>query len=173
MTTVPLKFPILVSLFFLISFGIIGMSLGINALAKSKQQKGSLQDNIPRGATVNIDTSDVFASGTVVTVVCGLLALTSFIIFVPLLLLPKGASTRAISTRTLPIQTGVLGFLTIWLFATLVPFTDFVANRQAKVSASIGGIPLQQSIIQAVEKQLGVTSVYKDIDYREYFLLLT
>ena len=99
MSTVPLKFPRLVSLFFLLSFGIVGMSLGINALAKSNDQKNFLRKNAPQGATVNIDISDVVSSGTVVTVACGLLALVSLIIFIPLLLLPKGAPTRALSTR--------------------------------------------------------------------------
>lgn len=169
MSTVPLKFPRLVSLFFLACFGVVGMCVGINALAKSNQQKDFLRKNAPSGATVNIDTSDVVASGTVITVACGLLALTSFLIFVPLLLLPKGASTRALSTRTLPIQTSILGFLTIWLFATLIPFTDFVATRQAKVTAFLGSVQLPQSIIQAAQKQLGVTGVYKDIGYRESF----
>ncbi|KAJ3487359.1 hypothetical protein NLI96_g3597 [Meripilus lineatus] len=165
MSTVPLKFPRLISLFLLISFGIVGMSLGINALAKSNDQKDFLKTHAPQGATVNIDTSDVMSVGTIVTVVCGLLALVSVIIFVPLLLLPQGASTRALSTRTLPLQTAVLAFLTVFLFAALVPFTDFVATREAEVTAFLGTVQLPQSIIQAAQRQLGVTGVYKDIDY--------
>lgn len=148
------------------------MSLGINALAKSNDQKDFLKTHAPQGATVNIDTSDVMSVGTIVTVVCGLLALVSVIIFVPLLLLPQGASTRALSTRTLPLQTAVLAFLTVFLFAALVPFTDFVATREAEVTAFLGTVQLPQSIIQAAQRQLGVTGVYKDIDYRECFRLL-
>ncbi|KAI8986864.1 hypothetical protein BD414DRAFT_487291 [Trametes punicea] len=45
--------------------------------------------------------------------------------------------------------------------------TDFVANRQAKVSAFLGGVPLPDSIIQTVQAQLGVTSIYRKIGYCE------
>ncbi|GBE87313.1 predicted protein [Sparassis crispa] len=55
--------------------------------------------------------------------------------------------------------------LSVWLFAALVPFTDFVANRQANVSATLDGIALPQSVIQAVQAQSGVTGTYHEISY--------
>ncbi|KAI0079795.1 hypothetical protein K474DRAFT_1658593 [Panus rudis PR-1116 ss-1] len=156
---VPLKLARLVSLALSFVFGIVGMSLGIDALAKSNDSKDLVRQNAPPGVTVNIDTDDAFSSGTVVTVVCGLIALTS-IVFLPLVALSK-----PVSTRTLPIQTGLFAFLTVWLFATLVAFTDIVANRSAKVTAFLGGQPLPESIISATQKALGVTPVYHEINY--------
>ena len=61
-----------------------------------------------------------------------------------------------------------LAVLSLWLFATLVPFTDFVATRSAKVSASLGGTPLSPQEIQAYQDALGLTSVYHKLGYRAY-----
>ncbi|KAI0929478.1 hypothetical protein AcV7_005322 [Taiwanofungus camphoratus] len=153
-----------VSLFLSFAFGVVGMSLGINALAKSHHQKHEIRNAAPQGAVVSINTHDVLASGVVVTVVCGLIALTSF------LSASHGFITRrsksVISRRTAPMVAGaVLGFLTIWLFATLVPFTDFVARRHSKVSATLGGVPIPANVIQSVQQALGVTPVYHKIHY--------
>lgn len=159
-----------VSLFLSFAFGVVGMSLGINALAKSHHQKHEIRNAAPQGAVVSINTHDVLASGVVVTVVCGLIALTSF------LSASHGFITRrsksVLSRRTAPMVAGaVLGFLTIWLFATLVPFTDFVARRHSKVSATLGGVPIPANVIQSVQQALGVTPVYHKIHYREHLIL--
>lgn len=143
-------------------FGIIGMSVGINALVKSNDQKHMLESNAPMGATVTIDTHDVFDSGVVETVVCGLIALTSFISLLGLFWSYPGK----LGLRTTHFLSGhILLFLSIWLFATLVPFTDFVANRAAKISASLEGMPLPPSVIQGFEQELGATPVYHKMSY--------
>ncbi|KAL6299800.1 hypothetical protein BKA93DRAFT_829577 [Sparassis latifolia] len=59
----------------------------------------------------------------------------------------------------------ILLLLSVWLFAALVPFTDFVANRQANVSATLDGVALPPSVIQAVQAQSGVTGIYHEILY--------
>ncbi|CDO77561.1 hypothetical protein BN946_scf184912.g60 [Trametes cinnabarina] len=139
-------------------FSVIGLAMGINALVKSNDQKDLVKKAAaPLGATVNIDTDDVFDVGCVVTAVCALIAATSLLSLVLLLF------TR--SARALSFLGFFLTFLTVWLFASLVPMTDFVANRQAKVSAFLGATPLPDSIIQSVQQQLGVTSVYRQIHY--------
>ncbi|CAL1710976.1 unnamed protein product [Somion occarium] len=163
---VPLKFARLASLFLTFSFGIVGLALGINALVKSNDLKDFVKQNAPLGAQVDIDTSDVFSVGTVVVVVSGLLALTS-IIFLPLL-----AISSPIATRSLPIQTSVFGFLTLWLFASLVPYTTFIANRSAKITATLGGVPIPDSIIQSTQQALGVSPVYKDASYLRTAVIL-
>ncbi|KAL6306557.1 hypothetical protein BKA93DRAFT_912794 [Sparassis latifolia] len=154
----PLKIARLVSLALATAFGIIGMSVGIDALVQSNRQKNKVHQSAPAGVSVSIHTSDVFDSGVVNTVVCALLAVVSFSALVTTLV---SASAR----RTSRIFAHILLFLSVWLFATLVPFTDFVANRQANVSATLDGIALPQSVIQAVQAQSGVTGIYHEVLY--------
>lgn len=154
----PLRVPRLLSLVLLFAFGIAGMGVGINALVKFNDQKRQLKSAAPAGATVNIDTNDVLDSGYVITVVCGLLALFSVIFALP-----------ALSARVglIRLQALIFGFLSVWLFATLVAFTDFFANRSAKVSASIGSLAIPDSIIQSIVHSLGASTEYKHVDYCE------
>lgn len=119
--------------------------------------------------------TDVFNSGIVVTTICALIALLSLLYFL-LTLLSRSPSTTttttprsrgpALGTRTLPLQSLTLGFSALWLFATQIAFTDFVAKREAGISATIGGVSVPESLVQATEAQLGLTSVYRRISYR-------
>ncbi|KAI0795002.1 hypothetical protein C8Q75DRAFT_730833 [Abortiporus biennis] len=161
MSVIPLKPLRLASLFLTLAFGAIGTGVGINALVKSNNDKDLVRNNAPAGATVTINTDDIFDSGAVMTVVCGLITLATLVFF-PLVLISRSPK---LSNFTLPLQTGIYSFLSIWLFATLIPVTDFFANRQATVTAFVGTIPLPASIVQAAEESLGVTPVYHKIDY--------
>ncbi|KAH9896779.1 hypothetical protein C8Q73DRAFT_687002 [Cubamyces lactineus] len=161
----PYKVPRLAALALTFVFGVVGFALGINALVKSNNQKDLVkQQAAPLGATVSIDTDDVFDVGCVVTAVCAALAVVSLASLAFLLF------TR--STRTLTLQGLLLSFLTIWLFASLIPMTDFVANRQAKVTAFIGAVPVPDSLIQTVQQELGVSSVYNQIGYLKNAVIL-
>jgi hypothetical protein len=162
MSAVPYKVSRLVSLALAVVFGIVAMSVGINALAKSNDQKDALRNATARlGVTLFINTDDVLKSGIVLTVGSGLLALVSFLSLVAILLSLPFAKRAG----SLNIQTALLGFLTVWIFASQVPFTYFFANREAKVTAFAGKFQLPDSAVQATEKQLGATRIYKDIDY--------
>ena len=143
------------------AFGVIGMSVGINALAKYNDQKHDLQNAAPAGATVHIDASDIVSVGYVLTVVCGLIALSA------LFFLPSTLRASPLASRMLGVQTAVFGFLTVWCFAALVPFTDFFATRQAKVTAFVGSLQLPDGLVQQMQNQLGATPVYRDVHYRE------
>ncbi|KAK7691505.1 hypothetical protein QCA50_004904 [Cerrena zonata] len=154
---IPLKAARLGSLFLAFVFGVVALALGINADVKTNDTKDFVKANAPLSATVDINTDDVFKVGTVVVVVCGLLAIVS-LIFLPLI-----ATSKTYSTKSLPIQTSLFGFLTAWLFASLVPYTLFVATRSAKITATLpGGIPVPDSIIQSTQAALGVSPSYKD-----------
>ncbi|KAI0635076.1 hypothetical protein C8Q77DRAFT_1217024 [Trametes polyzona] len=171
--TVPLKAARLASLFLTFVFGVVGFAMGINALVKSNNQKDLVKEKAPAGATVDINTDDVFTVGCVVTAVCAALAVVSLASLVLLFFTrPATQSSVPLSTRTLKPQGFLLAFLSVWLFAALVAMTDFVANREAKVSASIGNFPLQESVIKTVEQALGVTSVYRKIDYLRLAVIL-
>ncbi|KAL4252235.1 hypothetical protein ABKN59_005523 [Abortiporus biennis] len=133
MSVIPLKPLRLASLFLTLAFGAIGTGVGINALVKSNNDKDLVRNNAPAGATVTINTDDIFDSGAVMTVVCGLITLATLVFF-PLVLISRSPK---LSNLTLPLQTGIYSFLSIWLFATLIPVTDFFANRQATVTAFV------------------------------------
>lgn len=158
MSTAPLRTTRLASLFLAFAFGVIGTGVGINALVKFENQKHALQRMVPAGASVTIDTNDILSSGIVLTIVCGLTALASLLFFLPLFSPSKAG-------RFLGVQTAIFGFLSVWLFAVLVPFTDFFANRSAKVFGTIGGFPLPAAAIQQVEQEVGSTPVYRKVHY--------
>ncbi|GBE90062.1 hypothetical protein SCP_1800840 [Sparassis crispa] len=69
----PLKDAQLFSLMLATAFCILGMSVGIDALVKSMRQKNKLRHSTAAGVSVSIDTSDIFNSGVVNTVICALL----------------------------------------------------------------------------------------------------
>ncbi|GJE92405.1 hypothetical protein PsYK624_085590 [Phanerochaete sordida] len=147
------------SLFMSFAFGVIGMGVGINALVKFHDEKRQLEGAVPAGATVTVDTNDILDAGYVLTVVCGLVALFSLLFLAPIFLAP------ALAGRTLRFQGAILAFLSVWLFATLIPFTDFFANRSAKVTAFIGSIPISPEVIQQVVASLGASTQYRHVHY--------
>lgn len=163
--TTPYKAAHLATLFLTFAFSVIGFATGINALVKSNDQKNLVKEQAPLGAVVTINTGDIFKVGCVVTAVCAALAVLSLASIALLLFTCSAKSGVLLSTRTLPLQGGLFVFLTLWLFAALVAMTDFVANREAKVTAFIGTLQLQPAVIKTVEAQLGVTSVYREINY--------
>ena len=144
-------------------FGIVGLALNAEAFVKSSDQKSEVKRLAPQGTSVTIDDSDVVGAGGAVLAFCAVIAIVSLVSLVLHLLSPL----RSLSTRTLPVQGVLLAIGTLGLFASLVAMTDFVANRQAKVSASIGGTQLPPSFVQGVEQLLGTTPVYHKIGYRE------
>ncbi|THU87382.1 hypothetical protein K435DRAFT_762643 [Dendrothele bispora CBS 962.96] len=165
-TTAPLKVPRLVALFFSFAWGVIAAGVSISADVKSNQQKSLLQQLIPQGTSLDLDTSDVFSTGTVITVVSLLIAVLSLTYLVLLLFVP------ATSTRTLPIQWISLTFLAVWLFAVQIPFTVFFANRSAGVRVFAGNVQVPDSIVQPLENSFGVTPVYRHIDYLRLVAIL-
>lgn len=104
---------------------------------------------------------DVFKSGVVLTTVAALIAVLSFLYILML------CFTQKLAARTLRVQSLSLAFCATWQFATLIPFTDFFANRSAQVSASIGGVALPPSLIQQAEQALGANPVYHKVGYRK------
>ncbi|PCH37025.1 hypothetical protein WOLCODRAFT_28885 [Wolfiporia cocos MD-104 SS10] len=161
----------LLSLVLSFAFGVVGMSTDINGLAKSQHQKSELRRYAAGlGATVTVDTHNIFAVGVVVTVVCGLIALASILALAHALLfrfrLAKTSARARLHLRTVPLLGAhVLALLSLWLFAALIPFTDFVANDQAKITATLGGVQLSPAQVQAQESALGLTPVYHKLGY--------
>lgn len=163
MSSAALRTARLVSLCLSFAFGVVGMAVGINGLVKFKQEKKTLLGAVPPGATVDLNTHDVLNSGYVLTVVSGLIALASNLFLLPIIIPVFGLP--ALVGRTLRLQGAILAFLSVWLFATLVPFTAFFANRSAKITASIGNVVLSPASVQAIVASLGATTEYKHVGY--------
>ncbi|RPD65411.1 hypothetical protein L226DRAFT_520196 [Lentinus tigrinus ALCF2SS1-7] len=172
--TAPYKFARLVSLFLSFSFGVVGLGLGVDALVKGNDDKAKVRSLVPPATSVDIDTSDAVSAGAVVTAFCAALAVMSLLSLL-LLLIPSLSTAKrgpTLATRTLPLQAILLTLLTLGLFGSLVAFTDFVANRQAKVTASIGGIAVPPAIVQGIEKAIGTTPVYHELSYLRLAVIL-
>ncbi|KZT25817.1 hypothetical protein NEOLEDRAFT_1147578 [Neolentinus lepideus HHB14362 ss-1] len=148
----------LTSLALAFAWGVIGFALGVSAVVKSNHQKSEIRHAAPAAASISISTADILGAGGALTGACGLLFVESLLFllssFLPVPLL-----------GSLPLQSHLLAFTTVFIFAAAVPTSDFVARRQAKVHASLGGVELPPSVIQSVQNQLGVTGVYKHIHY--------
>ncbi|KXN81941.1 hypothetical protein AN958_03382 [Leucoagaricus sp. SymC.cos] len=164
----PLWLPRLGALAMTWAWSIIAFGTAINAVVKSKHDKDRVRSLAPRGSTVDIDDNDVFQTGAVITAICIVLFVITSIYIVILLLRPASFSRR----RTIAIQGGILAFFATWLFATLVPYTHFVRTRSAVTRVTIGGVPLSQTVIDNLERQFGITPVYKRIGYLRLVAIL-
>ncbi|EDR09850.1 uncharacterized protein LACBIDRAFT_325712 [Laccaria bicolor S238N-H82] len=143
-------------LFFIWAFGVISVGVGAHAWVKSHQEKRAVKAAVVAPTVVSINTHDVDTAGIVVTVACGITA--AFSAISALLLFLK-------HTRFFLAQSIGLCLCAIWIFAGLVAFDFYFHTRSARVTATVGGIAVPQAIINSVEKQLGVTGVYNQLEY--------
>ena len=86
---------------------------------------------------------DLYQSGVVVTTVCTILAILAVIFIAVTLVWPKHA------TGSLKIQAWIFTFFNLWLLATEIPYTVFLATRSAKIDAFLGGKQLPAQVVQA------------------------
>ncbi|KAJ7677852.1 hypothetical protein DFH06DRAFT_1167286 [Mycena polygramma] len=183
-SAIPLKFPRLLTLFLAWAWSLISLAIGINAFVKSNRDKNRIKAQVPPPTDISINTNDVFAAGVVVTVISALiLVLTTLYLAFLLLDHRRGRTTSpsstspfstrpSISTRTLTVQYATLGFLAVWLFATQVAVSVFVAQRSARVSASINGVPLPGNVVKTVERALNAKTRYRDFGYLKLLAIL-
>ncbi|PPQ70076.1 hypothetical protein CVT26_013410 [Gymnopilus dilepis] len=141
-------------------WGVISGASGINALVKSNRDKNAITKTIAGpGATVNINIRDVYIPGVFITVISFLIVFFTTIFIILTVLRPN--SLR----KTFSVQGAVLLICSVCLLVNVIVETVFVARRRAKVSATVGGVPVSQSVINSVQRLLGVTSVYRRIRY--------
>ncbi|CAE7208315.1 unnamed protein product [Rhizoctonia solani] len=163
-SSLPLRTPRLFLLGLTWALSVIGAAAGLNAIVKRNDQVASIKQAVAAlRITVFVDTNDLLRSGIVLAVGCLLLAIVTSI-FIGLLVLDslKPPGTNPISTRTLSVQTGLLAFLTVWIFACLVAVTKFAATGGAAVAAYTGGVRVPDSLVHATETRLGFSRVYWD-----------
>ncbi|KAG8755458.1 hypothetical protein FRC12_010879 [Ceratobasidium sp. 428] len=163
MAMIPLRTPRLVALALTWALAVVGSAAGLNAIIKRNSQVAAIKKAVaPLRIMVDVDTNNLLRSGIILSVGCLLLSIFTsiFIGFILLDSRKSSTSTSAISTRTLPMQTGILAFLSVWIFATLVAVTKFAAHGSANVHAYSGGKELPDSLVRSTEKALGFSRVY-------------
>ncbi|KAL0958995.1 hypothetical protein HGRIS_014309 [Hohenbuehelia grisea] len=165
-STTPLKTARLASLSVTWALAVAACGTGLNALVKFSDEEDLIKSRVPRGTVVDINVSDVHTTGIIACTICLLTAIITSI-YVLFLVLPLSyrSSGTPLATRTLRLQWMTLAFCAAFIFAAQTAFTVFFATRSAKVTAFIGNTQLPQSVVDGVEKSLGVTSVYKHIGY--------
>ncbi|KAI0067053.1 hypothetical protein BV25DRAFT_1768670, partial [Artomyces pyxidatus] len=165
-SVVPLRLHRLLSLGLTWAFGVIGGSVGLNGLIKGNQEKSKLRHSVPPGVTVHIDTNDIYQSGVIVTTLCALIAvLATVFIHLTFFTRARASGRLPLGARFLSLQSGILAFCSVWLFATLVAYDDIFSNRTSKVSAFIGNVQLPPAIVQQTEQSFGQSPEYRHIDY--------
>lgn len=150
---------------------------------KSNQDKRRVKALAPIGTDVDVNDSgelpfppscpssqqhiDVFKTGAVITAVCLVIFVLTTLYLVILLARP----TSFTRPRFIASQGGILAFFAFWLFAALVPYTQFFRTRSAIITATLDGTPIPQSVVQSLVQsqgaQHGLTPVYKDHEYRK------
>jgi hypothetical protein len=160
--------PLLAALFLLFAFSVIGAGVGINSLVKSHRDKARFRRALPADVRVIINTSDVFDSGVVATVVCGLLALVALASIIVAAL----PSSRKFWQQSRRVQAATITFLVVWLFATQIAFTAFFANRGPKVTAFIGKTKIPEQTVKNYEMALGAVTEYRQVHYCMFYSCL-
>jgi hypothetical protein len=152
------------------ALGTISFASNINALVKGDDfVDRSVAAAAKIGTTLYVDTSNVKNPGYVEAAGVGMIALVSFL-SLSLLIRDKlsSSSARPLSTTTLPLQAGLLGFFSIWTLGCGIPKTLKIVNGEAKVAAFIGKFPVPDPIVRQTEKLEGFSRVYWDQNYLRF-----
>ncbi|KAF7313916.1 hypothetical protein HMN09_00549800 [Mycena chlorophos] len=172
MVAIPLHVSRIVSLFFAWAWAVVSLAACINAFVKQNEEKERVSKELPSGTQLTLGADDLLAAGAVTAAVSALIMVVSFVFLIVIVLDGAGKTRSGLSTRTLPMQFGSLAFLAVWLFATEVAVTDFVATRSVKVSATLDGIPVPDSIIRLIERALDEKTAYKDFGFLKLLAIL-
>jgi len=129
------------------------IAVGAQAIRGTMRLESNIKSHASQdGVELDFDMQDVRSVTIVLTTVAVLLA-TASLACITLLVSdwtialfrysPNDPKTRTgshqdqpISTSSLRIQSAVLSFLTVWLFATLIPTTRFVRTRSAMITSN-------------------------------------
>ena len=101
--------------------------------------------------------TEVYQPGVIITTLCTTLALLAAIFIFVTLVWPKRA------TGSLKIQAGIFTFFSVWLFATQIPYTVFVAKHRAKITAFLNGLQLPAPVVQAALSEAGESDKYSKL----------
>ena len=69
------------------------------------------------------------------------------------------------ATGSLKIQAWIFTFFSVWLFATQIPYTIFIANRNAKIDAFLACRQLPAQAVQAALASAGESTKYSKLHF--------
>lgn len=156
-TASPLRKQRLAALALCAAWYIISGSIGLNALIKANKTQTRFRKEAPPGVTLRFHINDLYQPGVVLTTVCATTALLAIIFFIVTLIWPRNA------TGSLRIQAWIFTFFSVWLFATQIPYTIFVAKRNAKIDAFLAGKQLPAQSVQAALAAAGESTKYSKL----------
>jgi hypothetical protein len=67
------------------------------------------------------------------------------------------------ATGSLKIQAWIFTFFGLWLLVTQIPYTDFLANRSAKIDAFLAGRQIPAQAVQAALAAAGESAKYSKL----------
>jgi hypothetical protein len=152
----------LIALFLTFDFAVIGAAHLIHALIASNNQVRDLRAAIPQGTVLDVNRQDITITGQVST------AVQALIIGLTVLSAYAVSNRSKIRPKFFIILGSLLSFTSLWLLSVTIAFTVIFATKSARVSASLRGIQLPHSIIDAQARALGVSPVYRDQSYLLY-----
>jgi hypothetical protein len=112
-------------------------------------------------------TVDVFGTGLSATIGAG------FVGFIALSFLSRAVIGKATppTRRVRLIEAALFAFAAVWMIASLIPYTVFVATRSAKVTAFNGSVPVPPALVEQTMKRFHNSPLYRDKSYRMCFSL--
>ncbi|KAH9965261.1 hypothetical protein BC827DRAFT_1153585 [Russula dissimulans] len=158
-TASPLRKQRVVALALCWAWSIISACVGLNALIKSNQTQTRFRKEAPSGVILRFHLHDVYQPGVIITTISAVIALLATIFLALTQFYPERA------TGSLKIQAWLLTFFNLWLFATQIPYTVFVANHWAKIDAFLDGVQLPASTVQAAIAAAGETNEYSKLHF--------
>ncbi|KAF7966582.1 hypothetical protein HWV62_37813 [Athelia sp. TMB] len=151
------------SLFLTFVFTLVGGALGVSAIVKAQNKWSKLGASVPTGAFIFVNVTDLLTPGAIVTVACFLLCVNA-LVFLLFLAIPVCRRVD-MSARTLLFQALTLLTFGLALFGALVPYTLFLAKREAEVTAFLGLSQIPTIVVTGLEDAVGWTGVYRDVPY--------
>jgi len=156
MTMMNSKLLLFVSLFLTFAFSVIGWSVVINALVKSNHESSYVKSAVPGGTVVDINYHDIYSVCAVIAAACALLTALSLVsIFSQIF-------SIGLKRPFLRLQTFLMLFGALWLLATVIACDVLFATRSTKITATLNGVTVPQSVVQQIEQEIGVSPVYKN-----------
>lgn len=68
----------------------------------------------------------------------------------------------------LRLQAFLMLFGALWVLATVIACDVLFATRSTKITATLDGVAVPQSVVEQIEQEIGVSPVYKNKWYRTY-----
>ncbi|KAG1789027.1 uncharacterized protein HD556DRAFT_1495438 [Suillus plorans] len=153
------KILLLVSLFLTFAFSVVGLSVVINALVKSNQEDSYIRSVAPNGTIVDINYHDIYSVCAVMAAACALLTVLSLVSAF------SQISSIGRKQRLVRLQVFLILFGALWLLATVIACDVLFATRSTKITATLNGVALSQSVIQQFEQSIGVSPEYSKQSY--------